>query len=247
MDALFPFVALQVAFLNKLVHTRKDHLIGNRIIATNMMHVDEDASLSIEQAPVQKKEDSSQNPSRRFHLNSKASRYLYASLFLAGVLLSAATYYFTANAEETQYKSDFRSFARETAEIAESRANTLLGQMDSLAIAIAAAVQDEASGSSKSVFGTASAAFPNATIPHLDLRTQRIIELTRADMILFVPFVEGADRRGFEQYAEQNQEWITQDYVSVQETTCPASSSTCLLTIAVINYHRNIEDGTPQW
>jgi hypothetical protein len=57
--------------------------------------------------------------------------------------------------------------------------------------------------------------FPNVTIPHFDLRAQEIAELTGAEMIMFVPFVEEEVRTGWEQYAVEHQGWIRQDYVSI--------------------------------
>ena len=54
--------------------------------------------------------------------------------------------------------------------------------------------------------------FPNVTIPHFDLRAQEIQDLTGAEMIMFVPFVEKVNREGFVSYARDHQSWIEQDY-----------------------------------
>lgn len=181
-------------------------------------------SFSDDGLEVSARKDKDRDVRNKRHLKSTASRYIYGGILFTAAVFSAATYYFTSTAEETQLRSDFSSFARETAEIAESRANTLFGQMDSLAIAIAAAAQDQAENNNDNVFGQqqndathsemdTTTAFPNVTIPHLDLRSQRITQLTGADMVLFVPFVETDDKEGFEQYAVQNQAWLTQDYV----------------------------------
>ena len=65
-----------------------------------------------------------------------------------------------------------------------------------------------------------SATFPNVTIPHFDIRAQEIAELTGAEMIMFIPFVEEADREAFEVYAVQHQGWIAEGIVSIKATYC---------------------------
>lgn len=78
------------------------------------------------------------------------------------------------------------------------------GQLRTLATAITIVAETHDVGHS----------FPNLTIPHFDLRAEEIAELTGAEMILFVPFVEESERPGFESYAVQNQYWIEEGYVS---------------------------------
>lgn len=52
------------------------------------------------------------------------------------------------------------------------------------------------------------------TVPHFDLRTQEIANLTGAEMLVFVPLVEQSNRVGFVEYADGKQDWIAEDYVS---------------------------------
>ena len=101
-------------------------------------------------------------------------------------------------------KKQFNSFARETADIAQNNADKIFGQLRSLATAITSIAVNEDDGNF----------FPNVTVPHFDLRTQEIAELTGLEMITFIPFVEQANRTGWESYATTNKDWIVEDYVS---------------------------------
>ena len=98
----------------------------------------------------------------------------------------------------------FQSYARETADIAENNANKIFGQLQSFATAITSvAIQTNNYG------------FPNVTVPHFDKRAQEIANLTGAEMIMFAPFVNQNEKEGWESYAVQHQDWISQDYVSL--------------------------------
>ena len=98
----------------------------------------------------------------------------------------------------------FQSYARETADIAENNANKIFGQLQSFATAITSvAIQTNNYG------------FPNVTVPHFDKRAQEIANLTGAEMIMFAPFVNQNEKEGWERYAVQHQDWISQDYVSL--------------------------------
>lgn len=186
--------------------------------------------------PVPDDSAAKNNPTPRGTYN-RGRCMIYSGIAATAALFAAATYFFTSTAEDTQFQSDFESLARETAAIADSRANTLFGQMDSLAIAIASAnlANDNSNGD-----------FPNVTIPHLDLRTDGITELTGADMIMFVPFVKAEDKAGFEQYATENQEWLVQDYVSLYKRPCHVSNDGnrhAYFVLTLHRIHRNTEDG----
>lgn len=56
--------------------------------------------------------------------------------------------------------------------------------------------------------------FPQVTMTHFGLRAKEIADLTGAELILFVPFVEQRTKQSYEQYAVENQYWIEQDIVS---------------------------------
>jgi hypothetical protein len=51
-------------------------------------------------------------------------------------------------------------------------------------------------------------------VPHFDLRSKQIADLTGIEMVLFVPFVNGTreHREAWERFEVANQDWILQDY-----------------------------------
>ena len=80
----------------------------------------------------------------------------------------------------------------------------MFGQFQTLATAI----------TSHAVDSNGTKSFPNVIIPHFDLRSQEIVDLTGAEMIMFVPLVENSNRQGWEKFANDNLWWIAQDSVS---------------------------------
>lgn len=123
-------------------------------------------------------------------------------MFLAAIGFALATYFLLSAQEQQEFESSFESYARETADIAENNADNCFGQLRTMATSFTSLALDQNG-------------FPNVTVPHFDIRAQEITDLTGAEMILFVPFVEKAKRVGWEEYAQQNEGWISQDYVSI--------------------------------
>ena len=93
----------------------------------------------------------------------------------------------------------------------------MFGQFQSLAITV----------TSYAMGANGTSSFPNATIPHFDFRSQEIVDLTGAEMIMFVPLVEKSNRRGWEDYANSNLWWIAQDYVSASSYEFVVCVSCC--------------------
>ncbi|KAL3937663.1 MAG: hypothetical protein SGBAC_007279 [Bacillariaceae sp.] len=127
---------------------------------------------------------------------------VYFVLVLAAIVFGVATFLLLDSGADREFKSEFKSFARETADIAQNNADKVFGQLRSLATAITSIAVNEEDGN----------LFPNVTVPHFDLRTQEIADLTGLEMICFVPFVEEPDRSGWETYASDNKDWILEDY-----------------------------------
>ena len=145
---------------------------------------------------------SDQKSERTRNRRGGGSRTVYVVLLVAAVGFGLATYFLLQSSQDKKFESEFHSFARETADIAENNAENTFGQLKSLATAMTSVAQDSKDR------------FPNTTVPHFDLRAQEIAELTGAEMILWVPFVDRKDQSGWESYAVENQDWVAQDYVS---------------------------------
>ena len=137
---------------------------------------------------------------------SSGSKMVYAILFIAALGLGLATYYLLSTQQQSEFESDFESYARETSEIAENNAANAFGQLRTLATVITSIAYDT---NEDTGYG-----FPNVTVPHFDLRAQEIASLTGAEMLLFAPFVEQTQKAGWEEYERANRWWIEQDYVS---------------------------------
>jgi hypothetical protein len=79
-------------------------------------------------------------------------------------------------------------------------AKTYLGKLESLSDIIMA-----------SAAGTDSA-WPNVTLPNFDiLTTESFEQFIGPELYLFAPIVSEENRRGWEQYAQDNQGWIRED------------------------------------
>lgn len=121
---------------------------------------------------------------------------------LAAIGFSLATYFLLASAERKAFEHDFASYARETASVAENNAANSFGQLQALAIAITSVAEVDNSTE-----------FPFVTVPHFDHRSQAIADMTGAEMVLFVPFVDQSARETWEEYTVDHQGWIEQDYL----------------------------------
>ena len=137
------------------------------------------------------------------HRHRKGSSMVYFVLSIAAVAFGVSTFFMLKKAEEVEFTTDFNGYARETKNIAENNAVNTFGQLKSFATAITSIVQDS------------QRSFPNVTIPHFDRRAEDIARIAGAEMVLFIPFVEQENRKGFEKYSVEHQDWITQDYVSI--------------------------------
>lgn len=158
------------------------------------------------------------------------TKFVYAVLFCTAAILSVATYFFVKNSEYNEFKSEFRSYARETADLAETSAAHTFSQLNTLATTITSAGLLESyhdyqnggmgnnrrrerlleegkyqSGKHSPFYYTDS--WPNVTIPHFDERIQDLSESAGATMLLYVPLVELKDRPGFESFANYHAPW----------------------------------------
>jgi len=136
------------------------------------------------------------------HSSRDGSNMVYFVLVLAAVVFGVATYVLLDAGADREFKSEFGSFARETIDIAQANADKIFGQLRSLATAITSIAVNQDDGNF----------FPNVTVPHFDLRTQEISDLTGMEMITFVPLVQRENLTSWEQYANLNKDWIQEDY-----------------------------------
>jgi hypothetical protein len=64
------------------------------------------------------------------------TRFVYVVLLITAVTLSVTTYFFVKQSEYNEFVSEFRSYARETADLAETNAENTISQLETLATTI---------------------------------------------------------------------------------------------------------------
>ncbi|KAL3943078.1 MAG: hypothetical protein SGARI_000061 [Bacillariaceae sp.] len=111
------------------------------------------------------------------------SRIVYVVLITTAVVLSVATYFFLSQANRKEFESEFHSYARETADLAENNAANTFQQLQSLASAITSVAIDEYQKPNEG-------SWPNVTIPHWEQRVQQISESAGMELIMFDEVVE---------------------------------------------------------
>ena len=108
-------------------------------------------------------------------------------------------------------RQQFDAFSDEIFDVAESNAARIFGQMHSLSTTVTS-------------FGTSSkVVWPNATLPHFDLRAKEAEELTGMELIVFSPVVLERELLGWEQYAWEHQSWIEEDLKYHREIEHPGN------------------------
>mmetsp|Transcript_22621 Transcript_22621/g.46129 ORF Transcript_22621/g.46129 Transcript_22621/m.46129 type:complete len:1415 (-) Transcript_22621:656-4900(-) len=160
---------------------------------------------------------------RAVNVGRSGTKFVYVILICTALTLSVVTYLFVRNSEYREFESEFRSYARETADLAETNADHTFYQLNTLSTTVTSegllgrtsSYHHEHEGSStagsheedgeESTIGS----WPNVTIPHFD---QRIIDLSDsagAIMLLHVPLVQLKDRDEWERYANIHAPWRT--------------------------------------
>jgi hypothetical protein len=125
---------------------------------------------------------------------------VYAVLVVAAIGFGFTIYFLLSNQEHQEFQSSFESYAREVTELVNNNAVNTFGQFRTLATAITShslSTQEQ---------------FPNVILPYFDKRVSEVVELTAAEMLLWVPLVEKADRSKFELDWLRRQAAVELDY-----------------------------------
>eukprot|EP00529_Nitzschia_sp_RCC80_P003842 CAMPEP_0113469268 /NCGR_PEP_ID=MMETSP0014_2-20120614/15806_1 /TAXON_ID=2857 /ORGANISM="Nitzschia sp." /LENGTH=1063 /DNA_ID=CAMNT_0000361729 /DNA_START=91 /DNA_END=3282 /DNA_ORIENTATION=+ /assembly_acc=CAM_ASM_000159 len=125
------------------------------------------------------------------------TRLVYFVLITTAIVLSISTYVFLERANEREFVSEFYSYARETADLAETNAKNSFQQLRTLGTAITSAATD-------SYYVENESGWPNVTVPHWKERVKEISQFAKLDLVAFVPFVEVHNVDTWEEYANQN-------------------------------------------
>jgi len=167
--------------------------------------------------------------SRAENVGRSGTKFVYIVLLITGTILSTLIFVLARGVEHRNFELEFRSFARETADLAETNADHTFSQLQTLATAVTSEGmlgrdqihmnmnmnmdQDnndneryhDQSNSHSSLVGT----WPNVTIPHFDQRIEDFSESFGAVFLSYVPLVQAKDKDQWEYYANQHEPWKT--------------------------------------
>ena len=161
--------------------------------------------------------------------------------------LVLVTYFLLKKGEIIEFETAFNIYARELDVVVNMRSENVFGQLQSLATE----VRTTSSSSTINNDGDHSVVHyrHEVTIPDFDLRAEEITNMTGIEMLMFVPFVPNEQRESFEEYQRNNQQWITEGFVSFGSVVLKIKQSlwkcrnvetnTCYLAISLLSYlHR---------
>ena len=167
--------------------------------------------------------------SRAENVGRSGTKLVYIVLLITGIILSTIIYVLSRGVEHRNFELEFRSFARETADLAETNADHTFSQLQTMATAVTSEgmlgrdqihmnmnmnmdqdnngneIYHDQSNSHSSLVGT----WPNVTIPHFDQRIKDFSESFGAVFLSYVPLVQAKDKDQWEYYANQHEPWKT--------------------------------------
>lgn len=150
---------------------------------------------------------------RAENIGRPGTRFVYVVLLVTGVVLSIFIFMALRRLEEKNFELNFMSYARETAEMAETNADHTFSQLETVATTVTSEglLERERIHSihnhNHKVNGTG---WPNVTIPHFDQRIQAFSKSSQnlgAIMLLYVPLVQQKDKDSWEHYANDHAPW----------------------------------------
>ena len=171
--------------------------------------------------------------SRAENVGRSGTKFVYIVLLITGIILSSLIFVLARGVEHRNFELEFRSFARETADLAETNADHTFSQLQTMATAVTSEgmqgrnqihmnmnmnfdedyndsdndneIYHDHSTSHSSLVGT----WPNVTIPHFDERIDDFSDSFGAVFLSYVPLVQAKDKEQWEHYANQHEPWKT--------------------------------------
>ncbi|CAB9524962.1 Receptor-type guanylate cyclase gcy [Seminavis robusta] len=147
--------------------------------------------------------DEATETSDKINIAHSETRHVYrARIVMAVVLMLVAgiicggVYYLTRKQEEEMFENAFLDLATKVADTFESMAARRLSAIESLAVTI--------SSNAASRFQR----WPNVTVDDFETRLSYTLDLAALVGIIFIPFITGETRKGWEEYSVQNQGWL---------------------------------------
>ncbi len=149
--------------------------------------------------------------SRAENVGRSGTRFVYIVLLITGIIVSVMINLFSRNYEYKNFELEFRSLARETAELAETNAEHTFSQLKTLATTVTSEGLLERERLRVINYGNGSdlgGSWPNVTIPYFDQRIQDFSQSFGAIMLLYAPLVQAKDKETWEEYANIHSPWL---------------------------------------
>jgi len=148
--------------------------------------------------------------SRAENVGRSGTRFVYIALLITGIIVSVMINLFARNYEYKNFELEFRSLARETADLAETNAEHTFSQLQTLATTVTSEGLLERERLRVINYRNESdlvGSWPNVTIPHFDKRIKDFSKSFGATMLLYVPLVQAKDKELWEEYANIHAPW----------------------------------------
>jgi len=158
-------------------------------------------------------DESSNALAKRETVAVNRSKYLvYLVLSMAAVAIGVGTHFYVKGNENEDFESKFNGYADELLEGAERNAKDIFGQLLSVSHALTSHMLSTTAAAATTDNTTSSSPWPNATLPQFDIRTTPAFEtFTGPELFLFAPMVSSEQKKSWEAYAWDHQNWIEQD------------------------------------
>ncbi|GKY95746.1 hypothetical protein MPSEU_000535400 [Mayamaea pseudoterrestris] len=133
--------------------------------------------------------------------NVNRTKFLvYLSLIFAATTVGTLTYFFTKRSEDDSFTLEFAEYADAAHQTIDATTKNIFGQIKLLSVTLTS-------------HSLANGAFPNVTISRFDRRADEARKLSGSGLIYYAPIVKESQRKGWEQYAYENQEWVYTDWL----------------------------------
>jgi hypothetical protein len=150
--------------------------------------------------------------SRAENVGRSGTKFVYIVLLITGVIVSVMINLAARKYEYQNFEMEFRSLARETADLAETNAEHTFSQLQTMSTTVTSEGLLERERIHSHFINNQNetnlqGSWPNVTIPHFDKRIEDFSKSFGAIMLLYVPLVEAKDKELWEEYANEYAPW----------------------------------------
>ena len=149
--------------------------------------------------------------SRAENVGRSGTKFVYIVLLITGVIVYVMINIAAQRYEYKNFELEFKSLARETADLAETNAEHTFAQLQTLATTVTSEglLHRDSIGfaNSDNVPHLQHGNWPNVTVPHFDMRIDDSSKSFGPLMLMYVPMIAAKDRDSFEEYSNDHRPW----------------------------------------